>query len=139
MVADKFREYWGAPVIVSPVPGAVGRFGAPRSRSQHSVDYWGETRALDLFPTTLNRRSVKDWNTLLEILVKAGADGIGFYPQARAGRLRGMVHIDTRGETARWSGWRKKVGKGWVYKSISEVISPDGRLARQNLSFSKGL
>lgn len=128
---DRFREAWGAPVLVSPVSGAVARFNAPRSKSQHSVDFWGDCNAVDLFPVGLDPNRDDLWERVEFAAYEAGISGIGLYPQARLGRHRGMVHIDrrdirpgednTRTNPAMWTAWRKTVGRGWRYAGMSEL------------------
>jgi len=130
-INDQFRKFWGAACLVSPVPGAVARFGAPKSKSQHSVDFWGDCNATDLFPTGLNPNDLDQWFRVLECARRAGASGVGLYPQARAGRHQGMVHLDGRhirsGEDntpespAKWVAFRKRIGSGWSYKGVSEL------------------
>lgn len=133
---DSFRERWGKPILVSPVAGAVARFNAPRSKSQHSVDYWGDCNAVDLFPVDLDPNNHAHWMKVVKGARLANASGIGLYPQARLGKHRGMVHLDCRHirtsvnntpfNPATWSAWRKTMGRGWAYKAMSEV---DRRLA----------
>lgn len=122
--ADNLRDIRGSAILVSPVDGAVGRFGAPSSRSQHSVDYWGFCNALDLFCTGLDPNDPQQWKELYRQCREAGATGIGFYPEAQLGRHRGMVHIDCREGFGQWSAWRKNIGRGWKYLGIDQVTQP---------------
>lgn len=127
---DDFRRKWGRPVLISPVDGAVARFGAPRSKSQHSVDYWGNTCAVDAFPIGMD--SVEQRQRAFRIAREIGFGGIGLYPDAVLGKRTGMIHLDTRwirpdmerhlDKPATWSAWRKKLGRGWSYRGIGEAL-----------------
>ncbi len=108
----------------------MARFGQPGSTSQHSVDHWGDTAAIDLFPDGMV--TATDRQRALRCAKLAGASGIGLYPQARMGRRTGMLHLDVRHvrpgaintpeNPALWSGWRKRFGSGWHYRDISEAL-----------------
>lgn len=79
LCVDEFRDQWGRKVRISPAHGAVARFAGPRSRSQHNVDRWGETRGLDVFPDRMNTRA--DIERAIDIARAVGFSGIGIYPE----------------------------------------------------------
>lgn len=110
---DRFRHHWGRPVSVSPVAGAIVRHGGS-SNSQHNIDKWGETRAIDVFPagmTTLAERQ-----RAYQIARDVGFTGIGIYTDTKPSNL---LHIDVRpGE--RVATWARVSGQ---YVGINEVIT----------------
>lgn len=109
---DTFRDLWGHPVSVSPVPGAVGR-NKGSSKSMHNIDRYKEVRATDVFPSNL---SLDNLQHCVDCAKKAGFTGVGVYTQAKPTI---MLHLDTRdgSRVATWSAWRK--GSGWEYKAIT--------------------
>ncbi len=111
-----FRHYWGAPVSISPVNGAVGRHGG-KSKSMHNVDRYKKVRATDVFPKGLTADTLQK---AYDCAKKAGFTGIGVYTEARPSI---MLHLDTRdgARVAKWSAWRKKKGRGWKYDSIQKA------------------
>ncbi|MGB0664393.1 MAG: hypothetical protein ACPGMR_11470 [Pontibacterium sp.] len=109
---DKFRELWGAPVLISPVDGAIGRHLGHDNLSQHNIDRWGEVRAVDVFPEGLNSLTAK---RAYECAKKAGFTGIGLYSDTRPSW---MMHLDVRdGKLATWS---RVAGN---YLGINELIA----------------
>ncbi|HSH25400.1 MAG TPA: hypothetical protein VLA13_07670, partial [Massilibacterium sp.] len=44
---DVLRNMWGAPIVISPHPDAIGR--EDDTDSQHNIRKWGEVRAVDVF------------------------------------------------------------------------------------------
>ena len=96
---DLFREYWGSPVDISKSKFSLGRNNGPDGTSQHNVDRDGVLRAVDLMPRGLYTR--EDMERAIECAHKAGATGIGVYPQWRVWSPMGLkkrpgVHIDYR-------------------------------------------
>lgn len=87
---DKFREYWGDAVTVSPAVGALGRHGGASDNSQHNVDKWGKVRAVDFFPFGLNQSNAA---FALQCAKRAGFTGIGMYSDTSPSW---MMHGDTR-------------------------------------------
>lgn len=97
---DAFRERWGAPVRISPAEGAIGRHGGESSKSQHNVDYWGEVRALDVFPMVPNglggyryMKTLEERQRAVELARAVGFVGIGVYVDTVPGN---MLHVDVR-------------------------------------------
>ena len=123
-VLDNFREEWGAPCVVSPAEGALGRKLDQGVMSQHNVNQWGEVRAADIFPAGMN--TPEDCARAFECAKSAGATGIGIYTDTKPGN---MLHLDVREDRtadnpATWSrvmkdGQRQYLGlfavmpKGW--------------------------
>lgn len=105
---DRFRELWGAPIVVSTAVGGIGRHGGDSDTSQHNVDKWGEVRALDVFPKSHGGGYIRDKNELrraADAARAAGFTGIGVYTDTVPGFL---VHVDVRppkalGHVATWS------------------------------------
>ncbi len=87
---DAFREAWGKPVIVSSAKGSIGRHGGD-SNSQHNIDKFGETRAIDVFPSGMD--NVFERRRALEIAKRVGFTGIGIYTDTSPSNL---LHVDTR-------------------------------------------
>lgn len=97
---DKFRAKWGEPVNISQAPGAVGRYDD--SNSQHNINKWGETRAIDVFPTKNGQRltDIEDVQRAVNIAIDVGFTGIGVYTDTYNGA---MLHLDVRdGDLATW-------------------------------------
>lgn len=103
VLLDTFRFQWGAPVMISPAWGAIGRF-LDDDASQHNIERWGEVRAIDLMPYGMV--SAADRQRAFNIASSLGFTGIGLYPdwQPRPG-----IHLDVRidqrpGFPATWAG-----------------------------------
>ena len=111
---DEFRRQLDAPVVISPAPGALGRWSSDYKTSQHYAIHG--VRALDvLIPEhiTLERA----YNVARGVGMFSG---IGVYPdwQPRHG-----LHLDTRKDRtpaapATWAGI--KVAGVQVYRSLAE-------------------
>ncbi len=86
---NAFRAAWGAPVSVSQASGAVGRH-AGQSGTQHNLDRWGFTRAVDVFPQGMD--SAEDRARALLLAKQAGFTGVGLYLDTN----RPMLHVDVR-------------------------------------------
>lgn len=107
---DAFRERWGAPVVVSPAHGGIGRHLGDGDESQHNVDEWGEVRAVDVFPKVpAGASGYRYINTTAErerayrVARSVGFTGIGLYTDTSPGN---MLHVDVRksaGYVATWS------------------------------------
>lgn len=106
---DAFRDRWGAPVVISPAQGGLGRHQGPDGTSQHNVDRWGQVRAVDVFPKVpagaagyryMTKQA--DRRRAFEIAQAVGFTGIGLYTDTQPGN---MLHVDVRpGPTvATWS------------------------------------
>lgn len=91
LTLDAFREYWGAPVVVSPVKGGLARWLGSDAMSGHNVDRWGACMAADLFPKGMD--TAEDMVRAVACAVSAGATGVGLYTDTRQGF---MLHLDTR-------------------------------------------
>lgn len=100
---DEFRELWGAPVVISSHPDALGR-NAGESRSYHNVDRWGEVRAVDVFPRGLTKATAA---RALACAEQAGLGGIGIYTDTSPSM---MMHLDNRAGRGRWA----RVAGKWV-------------------------
>ena len=108
---DKFREAWGAPVVISRAPGGIGRHGGKSGGSQHNIDTWGRVRAIDIFPqivTNDGRRGIatsEERERAYRIADAVGFTGIGLYTDTKPSN---MLHVDVRrdreaGDPATWS------------------------------------
>jgi len=116
---DEFRHEWGGPVEISPAHGGIGREDES-SHSQHNILRWGEVRAVDVFPRTIDgyMSSRVDRQRALYIAKKVGFTGIGIYTDTQPGNL---LHLDVRqdrteGDPATWS---RVAGN---YLGIDEVL-----------------
>lgn len=112
ILLDEFRHRWGRPVTVSPVSGAIVRHGG-ESNSQHNVDRWGETRAIDVFPEGMN--SIEERQRAYQIAKDVGFTGIGLYTDTVPSNL---LHVDVRPQD-RVSTWARVNGE---YTGIEEVV-----------------
>lgn len=114
---DEFRHRWGAPVIISPAEGSLGRHQGHVGESQHNVDAWGEVRAVDVFPKVNGRYMTRaaDRRRAYEIAQEVGFTGIGLYTDTTPGN---MLHVDVRpgNRVAKWS----RVGGD--YLDIGQVV-----------------
>lgn len=116
---DNFREEWGAPVTISPAPGAVGR---TTGRGFHNYKKHGSIKAVDIMPAGFD--SPEDFRRGFETAILAGARGIGIYPDWKP---QPGMHIDVgqragRSDTyvAKWSAFR--VGVSQKYYSIYKAF-----------------
>lgn len=119
-VMDTFRECWGAPVIISPAKGAIGRTDGT---SFHNYKRHGMVKAVDLMPRGMN--TAEDRKRAFDCAVQAGATGIGIYPDWKPNQ---GIHIDVGvrsgrgvGNPARWAGVRSPSG-GQIYVEIGKVF-----------------
>jgi len=99
---NRFRELWGAPVLVSQADGAVGRRLGADNTSQHNIDHWGHVNGVDMFPAGMN--TPDDMRRAQRLATQAGFTGIGLYTDTS----RPMLHGDVRsnksvGSPALWS------------------------------------
>lgn len=113
---DAFRERWGAPVMLSPAQGGLGRHDD--SGSQHNVNLWGEVRASDIMPQGMI--SVADRQRAVRIAREVGFTGIGVYP---GWAPYPGIHVDVRepsspGHVATWS----QLASNAPYGPISEGL-----------------
>lgn len=120
---DEFRHQWGAPVRVSPAPGAIARFDGAGGTSQHNVDRWGETRAVDVMPYGITSRI--DFLRAVDIARGVGFTGIGVYPDWKP--LPGL-HLDwrddrTAGDPAMWGAYRPADGGPQRYVSVAAALN----------------
>ncbi len=120
---DAFRERWGAPVVISPAEGSLGRHGGEFGTSQHNVDAWGEVRAVDVFPMVPAGRSgyrymtnAEDRQRAMEVARAVGFTGIGLYTDTSPGN---MLHVDVR-PTADVATWSRVNGQ---YLGIGQVLA----------------
>ena len=117
---DAFREGWGAPVMISPAPGAVGRRAPSSVKSQHNVTLWGTTRAVDIMPIGMKTKA--DFKKAVEIAKLVGFSGIGVYPDWSP---QPGLHVDVRpgraqGQPALWSAF--KVNGRQEYFAIDKAL-----------------
>lgn len=108
---DKFRELWGAPVMVSPAVGGIGRHDD--SNSQHNISMLGETRAIDVFPRGMD--NIVERRRALTIAKQVGFTGIGIYTDTQPSNL---LHVDVR-DTENVALWARVGGD---YVSITQVV-----------------
>lgn len=94
---DLFRHLWGAPVMISPHPDALGRYLGSGSGSYHNVDAHGEVKAVDVFPSGLTPENAERAVKLAE---QAGFGGIGVYTDTVPSV---MMHLDTGPRGRRWA------------------------------------
>ena len=118
---DRFRELWGAPVVISKAAGSIGRHGD--GNSQHNVDRWGEVRAVDVFPMVPDgaggfryMSTSADRQRAYEVAIQAGFTGIGLYTDTQPGNL---LHVDNR-PGDRVAQWSRVDGR---YLGIGEVLA----------------
>lgn len=109
---DRFRDFYGAPVRISPAPGAIGRPESPGS--QHFPD--PQINAIDVFPEG------GDLQRGYDAARRAGFTGIGVYPDWEPSP--GM-HLDVRPDRtpenpALWSAFDDNDG-GQNYVSIGQA------------------
>ena len=117
-VLDRFREYWGSSVMISPASGSLGRRLAYSSQSFHNVTRYKMVKAADIMPSNMNTQA--DRKRALECALNAGARGIGIYPDWKP---HPGVHLDVgiRVKTpATWSGF--SVNGVQTYFPISKAI-----------------
>ena len=119
---DAFREAWGAPVIISPASGGIGRHQGSEGKSQHNVDKWGEVRAVDVFPMIeispgqyRYMTNEADRQRALNVARQVGFTGIGLYTDTQPGN---MLHVDNR-DGDRVATWSRVAGE---YRGINEVL-----------------
>jgi hypothetical protein len=108
---DQFRELWGRPVVVSPVDGGVGRHDD--SKSQHNINLFGETRAIDVFPSGMN--DIGERQRALRLAKQVGFTGIGLYTDTRPSN---MLHVDVR-QSPTLATWARVGGN---YVAIERVV-----------------
>ncbi len=120
VVMDEFRKLWGAPVIISPARGAIGRTDGT---SFHNYARHGKVKAIDLMPRGM--LTATDRVRAFASAKAAGATGIGLYPDWRPSQ---GIHIDVGvrtgkgvGNPAKWAGVRSPSG-GQVYVAIERVF-----------------
>lgn len=91
------RHLWGKPIVISPVNGAIGRH-AGNSRSRHNIDYYGEVKAIDIFPQGIeyDKKKALDFYLLAK---KVGFGGIGVYPHWKPSI---GFHLDIRDNFVDW-------------------------------------
>lgn len=125
---DLFRHRWGAPVDVSPVPGAIGREAGPWATTGHNVGYWGEVMAIDVMPRGIKTRA--DAERAVRLARECGFRDIGFYPHWRPSP---GLHLGTRptnrmDSPATWGGYRDERGKQRTDISLQAAINlmPEG-------------
>ena len=120
---DVLRHLWRAPIHISPVEGAIGRYC--NGESQHCFLKWGEVRAVDIFPDDLQNRYDAD-----RFIIEArdiGFTGIGLYANwlfNNAPRIG--FHLDVRegrnpGDPATWGGVHNELGQQ-VYVSLNDAM-----------------
>lgn len=89
---DVLRETLGAPVVISPAPGSLGR-RAGGSKSLHNVDVFGMVFAADvLLPMTLS--AAEGFEAALKLRLFSG---VGVYPFWKP---RPGLHVDVRHASA---------------------------------------
>jgi len=117
---DAFREAWGAPVMLSPAQGGIGR--EDDSNSQHNVTLWGEVRATDIMPEGMN--TAADRSRAVAIARAVGFTGIGIYPdwQPRAGLHLDVREPETPGHIATWAGLKDHNGQQY-YAGIEQGLA----------------
>ena len=101
-ILDQFRSHWGAPVIISPAEGAIGR---TYGKGFHNYARHGKIMAIDVMPRGFN--GPDDFRRAVAILTELGALGIGIYPDWKPSP---GLHIDVGdrsnrsiGNPATWS------------------------------------
>lgn len=83
------RHIYGLPIIISGHADAVARHLGD-SLSQHNVDKWGQSNAVDFFPQGITRKDIPNFIGLMQ---QAGFTGIGVYLDTDGGI---MFHGDVR-------------------------------------------
>lgn len=110
---DEFRHRWGRPVDVSPADGSIVRYLGD-SYSQHNIDRYGKTNAIDVFPHGMN--SIGERRRAYKIAQEVGFTGIGIYTDTKPSNL---LHVDVR-DSEEVATWSRVDGD---YKVINEVLS----------------
>ncbi|NRB42683.1 MAG: hypothetical protein HRU20_30145 [Pseudomonadales bacterium] len=116
-----FREWWGAPVHISPLADGVGRYLGADKDSQHNIDKWGQVNAVDFFPEGLKTES--DIKRAYDLAKKAGFSGIGLYTDTtRNGKKAIMMHGDVRADKSAINPatWARVNG---VYVGIRQLVA----------------
>jgi len=116
---DLLRWWWGKPIAISPVKGALGRDGD--GTSQHYWEQFDEVRAGDVLPSGIVTQS--DARDFFELAEEAGFTGIGVYPDWAPSP---GFHLDVRedcemGSPATWGGVKNEHDKQ-VYVSFEEAV-----------------
>lgn len=109
---ERWRVLWGKPIRVTPLAAGVGRYIGD-SHSQHNIEKWGVTRAVDVFPEGIN--TYQDALRAIATAEAAGFKGIGIYPDAKPSF---MMHVDVRPQE-RVSTWGRMNGD---YISLAEGL-----------------
>lgn len=101
---DEFREQWGAPVVISPVEGGIGRHDD--SGSRHNVSKFGEVQAIDIFPKVPDGlggyryiETTEELQRAYDIAKAVGFGGRGVYTDTVPGF---MLHVDVREDETMW-------------------------------------
>ena len=103
---DEFRDRLGAPVMISPAQGALGRRLGEAGRSRHNVDRWKRVMAADvMLPRGPDLTDPEQGRAVVELARQAGFGGIGLYPDWKP---HPGLHLDIRplkadGAPATWS------------------------------------
>ena len=106
-VLDHFRWTVGVPLLLTPV--GEGAAYASRGHAPHSWHYIVPgrneyARAVDVFP------AYDFWRVAKAALAYPRWRGVGIYPHAHYGKIKGMLHLDIR--TTDWiCWWRTKKGE----------------------------
>lgn len=106
LALNELRYLWGAPIVISGDSEAVVRHGGV-SDSQHNIDKWGESRAVDFFPKGMTRSQIPRFIGLMQ---RAGFTGIGVYLDTNGGI---MFHGDVRPDRSpdKPATWARIAGK----------------------------
>lgn len=129
---DMLRDSWGAPIMISPADGALGRIINPGEigyDSQHNYIKYGQVNAGDfMFVKKINGEpvplNVHERKRVYSLAREIGFHGIGIYPDSKPYT---MFHFDMRPDAneynpALWSAYRSSVNEPWKYDNIERAL-----------------
>jgi len=93
VIIGKWETLTGCTAKASPAKGAIGRHKGKSSVTRHNIDRYGTVMAMDIMPINCS------YNPELWLVSaqKAGAGGVGFYPNWRkSGKIHPGIHLDSR-------------------------------------------
>ena len=106
---DALRGFWGEPITINQVLGAIGR--RDDSNSDHNFNKWGEVRGVDV---NIDIES----NAMIQVFIgqakQVGFNAIGFYPDSNSK----FFHLGVRNQS-NVSTWGRVDGE---YVTLNEAL-----------------